>query len=254
MRWPHFIDFYRLLRRAEAKAFSMASARSFSRFGARSVIEPPLRVWGEGRISIGDDVFVGAGSGSRHLIRRRRSLRSATARASRENCVLSAAVSIRLGKRVLFARNVYIADHMHTFEQAALPVLNQGIARRGSIDIGDGAWLGQNVVIGPGVRIGRGASSAPTRLRSRTYQTGRWPSGLLPASFAPLKTRSRMNRRGWAIERQAAALAIGARRAGRTRVRTAAPDVVARLRPSLRPCGRRSWRGRCRLDIGRWWR
>ena len=131
MRWPHFVDFYRLLRRAEAKAFSMASARSFSRFGARSVIEPPLRVWGEGRISIGDDVFVGAGRGSRHLIRRRRSLRSATARASRGNsALLSAAVSIRLGKRVLLARNVYIADHMHTFEQAALPVLNQGIARR----------------------------------------------------------------------------------------------------------------------------
>ena len=36
-------------------------------------------------------------------------------------------------------------------------VLDQDLTRVAPVEIGDGAWLGQNVVVGPGVRIGRGA-------------------------------------------------------------------------------------------------
>jgi acetyltransferase-like isoleucine patch superfamily enzyme len=36
-------------------------------------------------------------------------------------------------------------------------VLDQGVEQIEPVEIGDGAWLGQNVVVGPGVRIGRGA-------------------------------------------------------------------------------------------------
>ena len=36
-------------------------------------------------------------------------------------------------------------------------MLVQGIAGVAGVDIGDGAWLGQNVVVCPGVSIGRGA-------------------------------------------------------------------------------------------------
>jgi lipopolysaccharide O-acetyltransferase len=72
-------------------------------------------------------------------------------------CTLSAALSIRLGERVLFARNVYIADHMHRYDNVDAAVLDQGITRIGPVEIGDGAWLGQNVVIGPNVRVGTGS-------------------------------------------------------------------------------------------------
>lgn len=157
MRRPRFIDLYRFARRAEAKAFSLAAARSFGHFGSRSVIEPPLRVWGEDRISIGDDVFVGAGSWLQAFDTESASIEIGDGTSIAGNCVFSAAVSIHVGKKVLFARNVYIADHMHAFESASFAVLDQGIQRRGPVDIGDGAWLGQNVVVGPGVRIGRGA-------------------------------------------------------------------------------------------------
>jgi acetyltransferase-like isoleucine patch superfamily enzyme len=71
--------------------------------------------------------------------------------------VLSAAVSVRLGRAVLLARNVYVADHGHAFEDTALPVLAQGFTEARPVEIGDGAWLGENVVVCPGVRIGRGA-------------------------------------------------------------------------------------------------
>lgn len=157
MRRLRFIDLYRLTRRARTKAFSLASARSFSQFGARSVIEPPLRVVGEERISIGSGVFVGAGSWFQAFDSQTSKIEIGDGTSIAGNCVLSAAVSIRIGKRVLFARNVYIADHMHAFEDPNLAVLDQGIDRRGPVEIADGAWLGQNVVIGPGVRVGRGA-------------------------------------------------------------------------------------------------
>jgi acetyltransferase-like isoleucine patch superfamily enzyme len=55
------------------------------------------------------------------------------------------------------ARNVYIADHRHAFEDEGRAVLDQGIEQVAPVEIGEGAWLGQNVVVGPGVRIGRGA-------------------------------------------------------------------------------------------------
>jgi acetyltransferase-like isoleucine patch superfamily enzyme len=55
------------------------------------------------------------------------------------------------------ARNVYIADHSHAYDDVGVPVLAQGVTRVAPVEIEDGAWLGQNVVVGPGVRIGAGA-------------------------------------------------------------------------------------------------
>ena len=46
---------------------------------------------------------------------------------------------------------------MHAYDDPKRPVLAQGITRVLPVEIGDGAWLGENVVVGPGVRIGRGA-------------------------------------------------------------------------------------------------
>ena len=71
--------------------------------------------------------------------------------------VVSALASIVLGQRVLVARNVYIADHAHEYGHFGVAVLDQGLSEPAPVEIGDGAWLGQNVVVGPGVRIGRGA-------------------------------------------------------------------------------------------------
>ena len=73
------------------------------------------------------------------------------------DCVLSAASSVRLGSKVLLARNVYISDHTHAYGDPRRAVLDQGIDRLEPVVIDDGAWLGQNVVVCPGVRIGRGA-------------------------------------------------------------------------------------------------
>jgi lipopolysaccharide O-acetyltransferase len=154
-----WLSLYRLWVRGWAKGFSLLASGGFASFGARSVLETPIRISGERRISIGSDVYVGAGSWLQVLegdddgvaI----NIGSGTGIAG--GCVLSSASSIRIGSHVLMARGVYIADHSHAFGDTSRPVLAQGITGVAAVEIGDGAWLGENVVIGPGVRVGRGA-------------------------------------------------------------------------------------------------
>jgi lipopolysaccharide O-acetyltransferase len=151
---------YRGAFRAWSKLFSLAVGGAFASFGRHSVLQPPIRLGGERRIAVGSGVFVGAGSWLQVL-------RSATGSGPAieigdgtsiaGGCVLSAALSVRLGRKVLVARNVYVSDHVHAFEEPEAAVLDQGLARLEPVEIGDGAWLGENVVVCPGVTIGRGA-------------------------------------------------------------------------------------------------
>jgi lipopolysaccharide O-acetyltransferase len=125
----------------------------------KSVLEPPIRLSGERRIAIGSYVYIGAGSWLQVLDGHSQGIALKVGDGTNivGGCVLSAVRSVVIGRDVLMARNVYIADHMHAFEDTALPVIKQGITRVAPTEIGDGAWLGENVVVGPGVRIGKGA-------------------------------------------------------------------------------------------------
>ena len=145
-------------RAAVSKLFCLIASGGFHHLGRRTVLELPIRIIGGDRMDIGDDVYVGAGSclqtlGSEQgpvlFIGDGTSIAGAA--------VISATRSVRLGQRVLLARNVYIADHQHAFGDAGRAVLDQGVERVAPVAIGDGAWLGQNVVVGPGVSIGRGS-------------------------------------------------------------------------------------------------
>jgi len=154
-----FLGLYRLGSRAWGKGFSLLSGGAFASFGAHSVLQPPVRLEGERRIAIGRDVFVGPGSWLQVLEGDGEGpiLEIGDGCSIVGACVLSASCGIRLGRRVLFARNVYIADHAHAFEDRDVAVMDQGITKRAPVVIDDGAWLGENVFVGPGVRIGKGA-------------------------------------------------------------------------------------------------
>jgi acetyltransferase-like isoleucine patch superfamily enzyme len=154
-----FLGAFRLWVRARSKSFSVLAGGAFSSFGKRTVLQPPIRLTGERRMAIGDDVFIGAGSWLQVLDGPETgvALEIGDGTSIAGNCVLSAATSVRIGNKVLVASNVYVADHSHAFEDKSLAVLEQGITRVESVEIDDGAWLGENVVVCPGVRIGRGA-------------------------------------------------------------------------------------------------
>jgi lipopolysaccharide O-acetyltransferase len=152
------VALYRWLGRAHGKAFSLAIAGAFHEFGRHTMIQPPLRVGGEERIAVGHRVFIGPGcwlqvldAGDDVAIR----IGDGTNFAG--DCVVSAASSVMIGRSVLFARGIYVADHSHAFRDVEVPIIDQGIDRVAPVVIEDGAWLGENVVVCPGVTIGRGA-------------------------------------------------------------------------------------------------
>jgi lipopolysaccharide O-acetyltransferase len=154
-----FVALHWFARRAWRRSFSLLAAGAFADFGRGSVLEPPVRLEGQGRIAVGRNVFVGPGSCLQALDEGRSevALEIGDGTNIAGTCVLSAVEHVRLGRGVLLARNVYVADHAHAFEDTSQAVLDQGVTDVRPVEICDGAWLGQNVVVCPGVRIGRGA-------------------------------------------------------------------------------------------------
>lgn len=90
---------------------------------------------------------------------------------------ITAFENVTIEDDVMFAANVFIADGLHAFENANVPYKYQGIFRIAPIVIKRGAWIGQNVVIMPGVTIGElaiiGANSVVTKdVPARTIAVG----------------------------------------------------------------------------------
>ena len=67
---------------------------------------------------------------------------------------------------VLTADRVYISDNIHGYEDVSIPIKNQPIVQKGTVTIGSGSWIGENVSI-LGASIGKhcviGANSVVTR-------------------------------------------------------------------------------------------
>lgn len=74
--------------------------------------------------------------------------------------------SIEIGDDVFFGPNVYVTDQNHGFEDLEVPIGRQTMGER-AVKIGAGSWLGANVVVLPGVTIGKhvaiGAGSIVTK-------------------------------------------------------------------------------------------
>lgn len=87
-----------------------------------------------------------------------------------ENCHIGCINSIIIGDNFLTGRNIYITDHFHgdgTMSEAEVPPIKRALYSKGKVDIGNNVWLGENVVIMPGVTIGNnvtvGANAVVTK-------------------------------------------------------------------------------------------
>ena len=154
-----FLAAHRNAVRVRDKLFSVAASPAFESYGANSVIQMPVRLGNAQHISIGSRVFVGSGCWLQVLVGEDEepSLRIGDGTSIAGYCVFSAAREITIGRHVSICRNVYISDHTHEYENWPVPVEDQGITDVMPVEIADGAWLGENVVVFPGVRVGVGA-------------------------------------------------------------------------------------------------
>jgi acetyltransferase-like isoleucine patch superfamily enzyme len=150
------LDAYRLGKRARDRAFAAAIRGSFAEFGNGTRLCLPVQVWGESRIRLGENVTVGEDSWL-HALGPSGRITIGSDSSMSGHLVISAIQEITLGRRVLIARGVYIADHNHRRDDMNTAIADQGLADVSPVEIGDGAWLGQNVVVLPGARIGAGA-------------------------------------------------------------------------------------------------
>jgi acetyltransferase-like isoleucine patch superfamily enzyme len=151
---------YQAWRRLRDKLWSWLASGAFASFGRHSTIALPVRLLNAGRIAIGHHVFLGPDCWLQVLpgpacAAPRLEIGDGTQVSG--SAVLSAAQSIVLEDHVLLARNVYVADHSHAYAAAGTPVLAQGLDKVKPVRVRSGAWLGQNVVVCPGVTIGRGS-------------------------------------------------------------------------------------------------
>lgn len=86
---------------------------------------------------------------------------------STANLQIAAVNEITIEDDVMFASNINITDGLHGYENANEPYKFQKISKIAPVRIKQGCWIGQNVVILPGVTIGEftiiGANSVVTK-------------------------------------------------------------------------------------------
>ncbi len=72
------------------------------------------------------------------------------------NTIISSVTGISIGNCVLIAGNCYIGGARYYTGEISLPIMDQGIYSKGAVSVGDDSWLGANVTVLDGVKIGKG--------------------------------------------------------------------------------------------------
>ena len=152
------VDTYIAAARVRDSAATVLLRRSFGGWGDGSRLSLPIYLSGPGSpkgITVGNDTWIGPSC--------RLSLEAgATVRIGDNSYLIGMATlfaveRIEIGNAVNVAWNVNILDFQHTTTDTTRPIRVQGIDRVAPVKIKDGAWLGTNVVVMPGVTIGRNA-------------------------------------------------------------------------------------------------
>jgi len=72
------------------------------------------------------------------------------------NGLIGGAGGIKIGDDVMFGPNVTLLSSTHPYDDINIPMVLQNVILK-DIKIGDDVWLGANVVVMPGIKIGNGA-------------------------------------------------------------------------------------------------
>ncbi len=168
----------------KANIIAEASLPKFANMPKNLRIDVPRRISNADRISIGDHVRIGPGSLLVPVIEYPSPLMKHPEKAlpiqrfepkivignrvtSTGGLQIGTVSEVVIEDDVMFATNVNITDGLHGYANTDLPYKYQPMFRISPVRIGKGSWIGQNVVILPGVEIGEfciiGANSVVTR-------------------------------------------------------------------------------------------
>lgn len=142
--------------------------KTFKEFGRNSKLNRPLRIQGPKNISIGKEVKINDQTwlAAWPLTNKdyARLIIGDYATLGDFNHIW-ATHQIIIGKRVLTANHVYISDNLHDYKDVNKAIVSQPIVQLSDVNIGDGAWIGENVCI-IGASVGKnsviGANSVVT--------------------------------------------------------------------------------------------
>nr|WP_319502288.1 acyltransferase [uncultured Draconibacterium sp.] len=78
--------------------------------------------------------------------------------------------SVQIGNFVMIAPNVTIHSSTHNYENTEIPMVKQGLSDNKKVIIEDDVWIGRNVVILPGLRIGQGSIVAANAVVNKNVE------------------------------------------------------------------------------------
>ncbi len=125
-----------------------------SRIGARSRVDPGVRIDMPQQVTLGTRVHLERGVWLK-IVDRGAVVSIGDSTFLGRDTEIDASVSVRIGAHVLVAPRVFITDHVHNTAAGRL-IDTQGLSSR-PVRIGDDVWLGAGVIVLPGVSIGEGA-------------------------------------------------------------------------------------------------
>lgn len=146
-------------------------------------IKRPRTIRGSERMTVGNHVFIGPECNIRAVTKTGRSTQHPDGGHAEQTFTpkivigdrvsitsrlqLAAYKEVTIEEDVLIASNVFISDALHAYGRVDVPYRYQGFTGVSPIRIRRGCWIGQNVVIMPGVTVGEmsivGANSVVTR-------------------------------------------------------------------------------------------
>ena len=137
-------------------------ASRFGAFGADSAFVPPAVVSAPERVFIGDRVFFQTGAwlavyDEVHGVRFDPRLTIGDGCTFGRDVVIACLGEVTFGREVQVADRIFVGDTYHGYQDPDTNIVRQPMAEPRPVRIGDGAFLGINCVILPGVTVGERA-------------------------------------------------------------------------------------------------
>ena len=134
----------------------------FKTFGKRSVLKFPYKIWNKKYLSIGSDTFIAENSFFAITDNNKGRKYSPQVKIGNDVCIgsnffVACIEGVTIEDNVLMSDRVFISDHIHGYENVTLPIIGQPLVPKGRVLIKQGAFIGINAVIMPGVTIGKNA-------------------------------------------------------------------------------------------------